>query len=145
MSGVVLRISGSKVAVERFLSQSRWRPAAIFWKGKPRLPSSTHLSVVNGFNLSVSDAPGDRLDLAIANTKRFLKREAVDLRRLKRLKLGAVLDFGVHAKGDAVVSSYAFDSAFLSQLVKAHVALEVSHYEGRAETPNKSLERTREG
>jgi len=144
MSGVVLRISGSKVAVKRFLSQSRWRPAAIFWKGKPRLPGSTHLSAANGFNLSVSDAPGDRLELAIADTKRFLKREAVELRRLYRLKLGAVLDFGVHASGDSVVSSYVFESAFLSQLVKAHVALEVSHYEGRAETPNKSLERTRE-
>jgi hypothetical protein len=145
MSGVVLRISGSKVAVKRFLSQSRWRPAAIFWKGKPRLPGSTHLSAVNGFNLSVSNAAGDRLDLAIADTKRFLKRESVEFRRLYRLKLGAVLDFGVHAVGDPFVSSYVFDSDFLSWLVKAHVALEVSHYEGGAETPNKSLERTREG
>ncbi len=83
------------------------------------------------------------MDLAIAEAKRFLKREAVEFRRLYRLKLGAVLDIGVHAKGDAVVSSYVFDSAFLSQLVKAHIALAVSHYEGRAETPNKSLERTR--
>ncbi len=145
MSGVVLRVSGSKVAVKRFLSQSRWHPAAIFWKGKPRLPGSTHLSTVNGFNLSISDAPGDRLDLAVADTKRFLKRDAVELRRLHRFKLGAVLDFGVHAKGDAVVSSYVFESAFLSHLAKAHVNLEISHYEGRAETPNTSFERTREG
>ncbi len=144
MSGVVLRISGNKVAVRRFLSQSRWHPAAIFWKGQPRLPGSTHLSAVNGFNLSVSSAPGDRLDLAIAETKRFLKREGAELRRLYRLKLRAVLDFGVHAKGDAVVSSYVFESTFLFLLVKVHVDLAVSHYEGRTETPNKSLERTRE-
>jgi hypothetical protein len=143
MSGVVLRISGSKVAVQRFLSQSRWRPTAIFWKGKPRLPGSTHLSVANGFNLSVSDAPGDRLDLAIAEAKRFLKREAIEFSRLHRLKLSAVLDFGVHAGADAFVSAYVFEPEFLARLVKAHVSLEVSHYEGRAETPNKSFERTR--
>ena len=144
MSGVVLRVSGSKVAVQRFLAQSPWRPAAIYWKGKPRLPGSTHLSVANGFNLSVSDAPGDRLDLAIGETRRFLKREVVELRRLHRLKLGAVLDFGVHAGADAFVSSYTFDASFLTHLVKAHVSLEVSHYEGRTETPNTSLERTRD-
>jgi hypothetical protein len=85
------------------------------------------------------------LDLEIAETKRFLKREALELRRLYRLNLRAVLDFGVHAKGDAVVSSYVFESTFLSQLVKAHIDLEVSHYEGRAETPDASFERTREG
>jgi hypothetical protein len=144
MSGVVLRISGSKVAVQRFLSQSRWRPTAIFWKGKPRLPGSTHLSVTNGFNLSVSDAPGDRLDLAIAETSRFLKRESTEFSRLHRLKLGAVLDFGVHSGADAFVSSFVFGSEFLTRLVKAHVSLQVSHHEGRAETPNKSPERTPE-
>ena len=142
MSGVVLRVSGSKVAVNRFLSQSRWRPTAIFWKGKPRLPGSTHLSVVNGFNLSVSGAPGDRLDLAIFEPKRFLKREAIEFKRLHRLRLGATLDFGVHSGADAFVSSYVFVPEFLSLLVKAHVSLEVSHYGGRAEVPDESPERT---
>jgi hypothetical protein len=145
MSGVVLRVSGSKVAVQRFLSQSRWRPTAVFWKGKPRLPGSSHLSVANGFNLSVSAAPGDQLDLAISETKRFLKRHAAEFSRLYRLKLQGVLDFGVHSGADAFVSSYVFEPEFLSRLVKARVSLEVSHYEGRAETPNKSFERTREG
>jgi hypothetical protein len=132
MPGAVLRVSGSKAGVTRYLAESRWRPLAVYWKGKPRFQSSTRVSSINGFNLSVSDAPGSRLDLQIRDAKRFLKRERSELARLKRHKLRSVIDFGLHSKEGSVAAFYRFDAELLGILVRAGVELEVSHYGGPA-------------
>ena len=128
MPGAVLRVSGSKIGVTQFLAKSSWKPTAVFWKGEPRFGSSTRVSTINGFNWSVSDADGSRLDLQIRDSKRFLVREKHEIRRLSRLKLHATLDFGVEAPGDVFARFYRFDAGLLSCLAKAKIDLELSHY-----------------
>jgi len=128
MPGTVLRVSGSKVAVKRFLEESRWKPIIVYWKGKPKFPNSSRLSTINGFNHSVSDAAGSRLDLQVRDAKRFLRRERLELRRLKRLNLHSTLDFGVEADRDAPMKFYRFDATLLSQIAEAGFDLELSQY-----------------
>jgi hypothetical protein len=130
MPGAVLRVSGSKVGVQRFLARSKWKPTAVYWKGEKRFESSTRVSDVNGFNLSVSDAPGSQLKLQVREVKRFLRRERSELRSLTRLNLHCTIDFGVHAVGDSGVAFYHFDIDLLVALAQAGVELEVSHYGG---------------
>lgn len=133
MPGAVLRVSGSKVGVKRFLAESRWQPTAIYWKGGNRLADSTLISQVNGFNVTVSDAEGSRLDRQIRDAMKFLKGQKADLKRLSRLRLHAVMDFGVHASHNEGWAFYRFDKTFLKALSQARIALEVSHYGGPAD------------
>src|SRR5882724_6155631 len=106
MSGAVLRVSGSKAGVERFLL-----PLTVYWKGQPHLPGSRRISLVNGFNLSVSDASGSNLPQQVRDAKRFLSRNGVEIDRLRRLRLTAVLDFGVDAGSKSGVFYCRFDQA----------------------------------
>jgi len=121
MPGAVLRVSGSNVSLKRFLAGSKWQPTAVYWKGERRFKGSARVSEVNGFNLSVSDAPGSRLDQQVREVKRFLRREQSTLKMLRRLNLHSVIDFGVHAVGDSGVAFYRFDIGLLVALGKAGV------------------------
>jgi len=126
MPGAVLRVSGSKIGVKRFLEQSGWKPMIVFWKGKPRFASSPVLSAINGLNQSVSR--GSSLDLQVRDAKRFLQRQRLEFKRMKRLKLHSTLDFGVASDRDAPMKFYRFYAGFLSHVAKAGVDLELSHY-----------------
>jgi hypothetical protein len=128
MPGAVLRVSGSKSGVQRFLNESSRKPIIVYWKGKPKFESSKRLSTANGFNHAVSNAPGSRLELQIRDAKRFLVRERKTIALLKRLKLHSTLDFGVEATSDAPVKFYRFDVRFLAQLSEGGIDLELSHY-----------------
>jgi hypothetical protein len=116
------------VAVQRFLEESSWKPIIVFWKGKPKFESSRRLSATNGFNHSVSDAPGSRLDLQVRDAKRFLRRERAATKLLTRLRLHSTLDFGVETTSDAPATFYRFDAGLLSQLSEAGIDLELSNY-----------------
>jgi hypothetical protein len=128
MPGAVLRVSGSKASVTRFLEGSRWKPNIVFWKGKPKLEGSKRLSTINGFNHSVSEASGSRLDLQIRDAIKFLRREHAAIRSLGKLKLHVTLDFGVETNGGMPVTSYRFDVRLLSRLSEAGIELELSQY-----------------
>jgi hypothetical protein len=128
MPGAVLRVKGSKAGVQRFLEESGWKPIIVYWKGKPKFESSKRLSTMNGFNHSVSNAPGSRLDLQIRDARRFLTRERAATMLLKQLKLHSTLDFGVETPGDAPVKFHRFDVRLLSKLAEAGIDLELSNY-----------------
>jgi hypothetical protein len=70
-------------------------PLTVYWKGQSRFPASRKLSLINGFNLSVSDASGTNLPQQVRDAKRFLARNVKEIGSLRRLRLTAVLDFGV--------------------------------------------------
>ena len=114
--------------MKRFLALTTWKPLTIYWKGQLRFKASKRVSEISGFNLSVSSAHGLQLDRQIRDSKRFLKGEVVEFRRLRRLKLSAVLDFGVETTSEMGLGFYRFDHALLAALAKAGVSLEVSHY-----------------
>jgi hypothetical protein len=128
MSGAVLRVSGSKAGVARFLESTAWVPLTVYWKGQPRFAGSRKISLVNGFNLSVSDASGSNLPQQVRDAKRFLARNGKEIGRLRRLRLTAVLDFGVDAATKGGVFFLRFDQHLISALAVAGFGLEVSCY-----------------
>src|SRR2546430_1652382 len=128
MSGAVLRVSGSKAGVARFLESTAWVPLTVYWKGQRRFPGSRKLSLINGFNLAVSDASGSNLPQQVRDAKRFLARNSKEIGRLRRLRLTAVLDFGVNATTNGGVFFLRFDQHLISGLAVAGVGLEVSCY-----------------
>jgi hypothetical protein len=126
MSGTVLRVAGRKAAVARFLARTSWNPLTVYWKGQPRFTRSKRLSVVNGFNVSVSSASS--LNGQLRDAARFLRKNAVELRRLRRLGLSSVLDFGVEVTATGGPAYCRFPSALLTALASYGVELEVSYY-----------------
>ena len=129
--GAVLRASGSRVAVEVFLDRTTWSPLAVFWKGTKRSEHSRSVSKVNGFNVSVSEADGLDLPQQVEDATRILRSDAAEFRRLRRLKLHAVLDFGVMGRDEGIPAFFRFPSELLELLVKYGVSLEVSYYGSR--------------
>jgi hypothetical protein len=128
MSGAVLRVSGSKAGVARFLKSTSWVPVTVYWKGQPRLPGSRRISLISGFNLSVSDASGNNLPQQIRDAKRFLSHNGAEIGRLRRLRLTAVLDFGVDAGSKTGVFFCRFDKTLISTVAVAGFGLEISYY-----------------
>lgn len=126
--GAVLRVSGSKVGVEKFLSRTKWSPMSIFWKGKKRSEHSKSVSKINGFNVSVSDAPGLDLPSQVKDAARIIHRDAAEFRRLKRLELHAVLDFGVEVRDEAGPAFFRFPGELLALMTRYGLSLEVSYY-----------------
>jgi len=126
--GTVLRASGSKASVETFLARTKWSPLSVFWKGRKRSEHSRSVSKINGFNVNISDADGLDLPKQVTDAVRILRRDAAEFRRLKRLKLHAVLDFAVEVKDRDGPAFFRFPSELLQLLAKYELSLEVSYY-----------------
>ncbi|WP_116811745.1 DUF4279 domain-containing protein [Steroidobacter cummioxidans] len=126
--GTVLRLSGSKRSVETFLAGTKWTPLSVYWKGRKRFESSRSVSKVSGLNVNISDATGLQLSKQVKDALRILRRDAVELHRLKELKLHAVLDFGVEVKDKDGPAFFRFPSELLQSLAQCGISLEVSYY-----------------
>lgn len=126
--GTVLRTSGSKASMEAFLARTQWTPLSVFWKGKKRFANSKSVSKTNGCNVNISDADGLHLSQQVKDALRILRTDAAEFRRLKRLELHAVLDFGVEVTDKNGPAFFRFPSELLQQLAKYGVSLEVSYY-----------------
>lgn len=133
--GAVLRASGSKVNVRRFLAQTSWQPLSVYWKGQRRFKTSRSLSLVNGFNVNVSDAEGLDLPKQIKDATRFLRADEAEFRRLRRLKLHAVMDFAVEVPDESGPAFFRFPAALVQLFAKYDIDLEVSYY-GRSMIAN---------
>jgi hypothetical protein len=114
--------------VARFLESTPWVPLTVYWKGQPRFPASRKLSSITGFNLLVSDASGSNLPQQVRDAKRFLVRNGKEIGRLRRLRLTAVLDFGVDTDTKSGLFFLRFDQHLISALAVAGLGLEVSCY-----------------
>jgi hypothetical protein len=128
MLGAVLRISGSKISLMRFLDATQLKPLSIYWKGQLRYKSSKRPSEVNGCNISVSSSSGQNLAAQVRDAVRFIRRHEAEFRRIKRLKLSAVVDFGVEARHTNGPTYFRFPRALIVLLAKYGLDLELSHY-----------------
>src|SRR5580658_3678385 len=108
MPGTVLRVQGSKAGVVQFLARTSWSPSVVFWKGTPRVQSSKRLSTTNGFNISVSSSSGLDLPAQVRDVSKFLRRHHAEIRRLRRLRLLLVMDFGVNVRDQRIFASFRF-------------------------------------
>jgi hypothetical protein len=126
--GAVLRASGSKASVAAFLARTSWQPLAVYWKGEKRFKASKTVSTVSGFNVNISDAPGTQLPKQLRRAANILRRDASEFRRLKRLKLHAVIDFAVEVKKGSGPVSWRVPTELLTSFSIHGVDLEISYY-----------------
>jgi hypothetical protein len=66
--------------------------------------------------------------MQIRSAQRFITNERRELRRMTKLGLHGVLDFGVASRPDSAASFYRFPAPFLAALAGVSVDLEVSYY-----------------
>jgi len=123
--GAVLRCSGSKRAVQIFLASTTWKPLSIYWKGQPRFENSKRVSMVNGFNVGVSDAAASR---QVIDASAFVRRNLGQLRRLKRLRLHWVIDFSIDLHDEALTGSIKLPRPLLEAVARHGGEIEVSAY-----------------
>jgi hypothetical protein len=100
----------------------------VYWKGERRSQFSKRVSAVNGFNVNMSEAEGIHLPAQLKDAAKALRRDAIEFRRLKRLKLHAVVDFAVEVKQDDVPVSWRVPAKLLASFAKYGVDLEISYY-----------------
>jgi len=132
MPGAVLRVAGGRANVARFLRVTRWKPLTVYWRGQPRFETSKRTSTVNGFNVAVSSAPGIHFAGQLRDATKFFQKHGQEFRRMKRMNLSAVLDFGIDTRDESVATFLRFSSPFVSTLARYGVELELSCYGGPA-------------
>ena len=126
--GAVLRVSGSKKGVEKFLACTSWVPLSVFWKGEKRSEHSRSIPKINGFNANVSNAAGRDLAKQVKDAIRMLRRDGTEFRRLRRLGLHGVLDFGVEVSDKDGPAFFRFPTQLVQLLATYGLDMEVSYY-----------------
>ena len=103
MPACVLRVHGSATKVRAFLSQSRLRPSAVFFKGDPGFPKSRGPAKTSGFNIPLtSNKYGASLWKQSSAAATYLRGRREDLQRMRRVGFKrAVLDFGLYDRATA--------------------------------------------
>jgi hypothetical protein len=129
MPGAVLRVWGARINVARFLEVTQWQPLTVYLVGEPRFEGSKRVSEVNGFNVSVSSIAGGDFPAQLRDATKFFRKHGQELRRLKRMRLSAVLDFGIDVQNKSVATYLRFPSVFVSTIARFSVELEVSCYD----------------
>ena len=130
MPGCVLRVTTKTEQVDAAVNASGLRPIAVFNRGAPKVPGGARVAASSGFNVEVSES--EDLDEQVRDAVRFLKRHAVGLRRLHRLRIfgGMTLDFASGDRGTENVPwpSYRFPFALVELAGKHRIEIELSIY-----------------
>lgn len=128
MPGCVLRASGPDFAVDEFLAHSPLRPCSI-WRRGERRHQYRPPSKDSGFNVVVSDAPGDDMPSQIGDAVRFLTAHYEELVRLMASSglEGAVLDFGI-ARRDVMAQCDTLPAPLIRLAGGLGLAIEISQY-----------------
>lgn len=127
----VLRINvATEPVLAAMLEWIPFKPLAVFRKGVPRTPGSTHLSRSNGFNVLVSDHDGTDIALQISDAQRFLAVHRDALLRISSVSglEGMCLDFGSEIPHDAPMRTHEFPFTLLCACAECSISLHVSVY-----------------
>jgi hypothetical protein len=116
MPGCVLRASGRDFDVDEFLANSILKPCAVWRRGESRWKSRPP-SDVSGFNLVVSEAPGEDFRAQVKESIAFLTAHHEELAILREAvgNEHSVLDFGVILPDDLVFGQ---SNVFPAELVR---------------------------
>lgn len=127
----VLRAWGEAFQVASFFEKSPLQPDDVYEKGVSAAADSGENSGprVSGFNLTVSEAGLEKLDVQIVEAILFLDQHEDELRRLGSFPgvEGVSLDFVIHwRKVEAL--SYIFPSDLLWRAGALDISLQITHY-----------------
>ena len=124
----VLRAFGDKFKPVSFFEDSTLEPDSIYEKRDPR-QSDESGRTFSGFNLTVSDATIDELEIQILQAMSFLDEYEEELRRLGRFPgvEGVSLDFGIRWR-EVAAQTDTFPSDLLWRAGALDISLEITHY-----------------
>jgi len=124
----VLRAFGDKFKPAAFFEDSPLQPDSIYEKRDPRRLDESD-QTFSGFNLTVSDATFDELEIQILQAMSFLDEYEEELRRLGRFPgvEGISLDFGIRWR-EVAAQTDTFPSDLLWRAGALDISLEVTHY-----------------
>ena len=93
MPGCVLRFTGSKEKIKKFLSSSSFKPDVVYFKGQRKSAKLVWKS--SGFNLTLSGSEG--LQKQAAGATKFIKKNKSEFDRMKDFGFkNATIDFGLY-------------------------------------------------
>jgi hypothetical protein len=124
----VLRAFGESFKPADFFDDSPLQADSIYEKRDPRRPEESGRTF-SGFNLTVSDATFDELEIQILQAMSFLDEYEEELRRLGRFPgvEGVSLDFGIRWR-EVAAQTDSFPPDLLWRAGALDIALEVTHY-----------------
>ncbi len=135
----VLRAFGDKFKPTDFFDDSPLEPDSVYEKRDPRKPEDPD-ATFSGFNLTVSDATIDELEIQILQAMSFLDEYEEELRRLGRFPgvEDVSLDFGIRWR-EVAAQTDSFPSDLLWRAGALDISLEITHYlvseDGASEKP----------
>lgn len=135
----VLRAFGDTFKPADFFDDSPLEPDSIYEKRDPRKPGDLD-ATFSGFNLTVSDATIDELEIQILQAMSFLDEYEDELRRLGRFDgvEEVSLDFGIRWR-EVAAQTDTFPSDLLWRAGALDISLEITHYlvsaDGGSEKP----------
>lgn len=128
----VLRAWGEAFDVAAFCAKSPLQPNAVYERGDPVPSGSSQGSVrrFSGFNLTVSDATLDELEIQVLEAIGFLDEYEEELRRLGSYPgvEGMSLDFAIGWRGEVVAQTSTFPSELLWRAGALDLSLQITHY-----------------
>ncbi len=130
----VLRVSGRDFDVDAYLSRGVLVPSAVYRRGEARFPTlpRARKRPESGFNIVISKKEFSDFAGQVKDARAFLSRHRRAILALRRRKgvEGAVLDFGVERRPDAVVQVQAFPEELVRLAGLLGLALMLSYYPG---------------
>lgn len=124
----VLRAFGDKFKPANFFDDSPLQPDSVYEKRDPRRSEESDLTF-SGFNLTVSDATIDEIEIQILQAMSFLDEYEEELRRLGRFPgvEGVSIDFGIRWR-EVAAQTDAFPPDLLWRAGALDISLEITHY-----------------
>src|SRR6266508_3162021 len=97
MPECILRIAGSTSKVKKFLAESSFEPARVYFRGEPGIVKSRGPNKTSGFNLSLSGSHGTSIEKQARQAIKFIEAHRDDFTALASYKFKyATLDFGLY-------------------------------------------------
>ena len=128
----ILRVSGRRFDVDAYLERGVLVPTMIYRRGEPRFITQPQgrKNLRSGMNIVVSEKEFSEFDGQLKDARKFLVRYGRAVRALRRRKgvEGAVLDFGVERRPDAVVQVQVFPETIVHLAGQLGLGLELSFY-----------------
>lgn len=124
----VLRAFGESFNPKDFFDDSPLEPDSIYEKRDPRKPGEPD-ATFSGFNLTVSDASIDEIEIQILQAMSFLDEHEDELRRLGRFDgvEEVSLDFSIRWR-EVAAQTDTFPPDLLWRAGALDIALEITHY-----------------
>lgn len=131
MPECILRVTGSKDKIRKFLAESTLDPVKIYFRGEPGIVKSRGPNKTSGFNISLSESTGTSIKRQTNQVIKFIESHRSDFDRLNAFRFkSSTLDFGLYdlSTDDYPWPSYRISKKLLILAAEFGLEIELSFY-----------------